>query len=295
MKITLVAGLPGSGKTTLLKELASKGAVTVDDIADLGSLPASPVPWLAIADVNFCIPEVRDRAGVEMRQRYGEVDIDWVFFANDREQCLRNAEARNDGRNVRPDIEVLSRRYLIPNGASVRPVFGATADSERRRALKDAIEAWHEGYSKDDAWSGENIAEQENILNLARGIEVSYDGMLYRGTAIMDEDFVRLRNGEEVTFKLKPAGHLVSWSKDTDVADTFARDSWDGGDGMCAIVIALPASELDLVADLREISEDADGEDEVISMNREVILTAGNVVRMYAYNDLEPESPAKGM
>jgi hypothetical protein len=230
-----------------------------------------------------------------MRQRYWQVDMEWVFFANDPGQCLKNAEARNDGRNVRPDIEVLARRYVIPHRASVRPVFGATADTERRRALKDAIGAWHGGYDKDDAWTGGNILEQENILNLAQGIQVSYDGMLYRGTAIMDDDFVRLRNGEEVTFKLKPSGHLVSWSKELDVADTFAKDSWNGGDGMCAIVIALPASELELVADLGEISEDAVGEDEVVTMNREIVLSSSNVVRMYAYNDLGDGPPGIDM
>lgn len=286
MKVTLVAGLPGSGKTTLLKEMKSQGAVTVDDIADLDSLPASPVPWLVVADVNFCIPEVRDRAGVEIRKRYGHVDIEWVFFANDREQCLRNAEARNDGRNVRPDIEVLSRRYVIPNGALVRSVFGATAETERRYALVEAVEKWHEGYEKDDAWTGGNLGEQERILALAKGIEVSYDGMLYRGTAILDDDFLRLQNGEEVSFRLKPAGHLVSWSKALDVADTFAKDAWNGGEGMCAIVIALSSSELDLVVDLGEVSDDAAGEDEVISRNREIKLTSRNVVRMYAYEDL---------
>lgn len=295
MKVTLVARLPGSGKTTLLKELASQGAVTVDDIADLASLPAPPVPWLAIADVNFCIPEVRDQAGVEMRRRYGDVDIEWFFFANDPEQCLKNAKARNDGRNVRPDIEVLSRRYVIPNEATVRSVFGSTTDTERRRALVDAVNDWHEGYSKDDAWSGDNIADQEKILALAKGIDVAYDGMLYRGTAILDEDFVRLRNGEDVTFWLKPAGHLVSWSKELGVADTFARDSWDGGEGMCAIVIAVPACELELVADLGEISEDVDGEDEVISVNREIILTSANVVRMYAYSELGDGPPSRAL
>jgi hypothetical protein len=86
----------------------------------------------------------------------------------------------------------------------------------------------------------------------------------------------------------------VSWSKDLEVADTFAKDSWDGGEGMCAIVIALPSSGLELVADLGEISEDADVEDEVISMNREIVLNSSNVVRMYAYNELDHEPPGLG-
>jgi len=293
MRVSLIAGLPGSGKTTLLKEMATQGAVTIDDITSLSSLPASPVPWLAIADVNFCIPEVRDKVGVELRQRYGrDVQMEWTFFANDPAQCLKNAAARNDGRNVGPDIEVLSRRYVIPNGQPSRMVHGATADTERQRKLVDAVTAWHEGYSKDDAWTGDDIVDQDRIIALAKGIEVSYDAMLYRGTAIDDDDFVRLRNGEDVAFKLKPAGKLVSWSKDEEIADRFAQDAWDGGDAMCAIVIALPARDMVLVADLEAISEDIDGEREVISMNGEIVLNSSNVVRMYAYNELEAEASA---
>jgi len=293
MKVSLIAGLPGSGKTTLLKEMAAQGAVTIDDITDLASLPTSPVPWLAIADVNFCIPEVRDNVGVELRQRYGrDVHIEWTFFANDPAQCLKNAEARNDGRNVRPDIEVLSRRYVIPNGQPTRMVHGATADTERQRKLVDAVTAWHMGYRKDDAWTGRDSRKQNGILALAKGLEVSYDGMLYRGTAIDDEDFVRLRNGEDVPFKLRPTGKIVSWSKDEEIADRFAQDAWDGGDAMCAIVIALPARDMVLVADLEAISEDIDGEREVISMNGEIVLNSSNVVRMYAYNELEAEASA---
>jgi hypothetical protein len=132
MRVTLIAGLPGSGKTTLLREMASRGAVTIDDIADLSALPDGRVSWLAIADVNFCIPRVRDAAEAEMRCRYGEVTLEWTFFENDPAQCLANAEGRNDGRNVVPDIEVLSRRYVIPEDATTRPVHRPAPSEEGR-------------------------------------------------------------------------------------------------------------------------------------------------------------------
>ncbi len=59
MRVDLVAGLPGSGKTTLLRSWASEGATVVDDIRSLDDLPTEPVGWLAVADVNFCVPSIR--------------------------------------------------------------------------------------------------------------------------------------------------------------------------------------------------------------------------------------------
>ena len=125
MRLTLIAGLPGSGKTTLLRDLAGQGAMTVDDIARLDALPASPVPWLAIADVNFCKTGVRLIAEDLLCRRYhGEpISIEWLFFANDPDQCLANAAARADGRKVGPDVRVLAARYVIPPGATVLDVY----------------------------------------------------------------------------------------------------------------------------------------------------------------------------
>lgn len=123
MRVTLVAGLPASGKTTMLRGLASDGAVCVDDISDLGALPAQRVPWFAVSDVNFCRPGVRAAAEAEIGRRYGAVEVEWVFFANDPRQCLVNAAARNDGRDVAADIHVLSRVYVIPEEAVSVPVY----------------------------------------------------------------------------------------------------------------------------------------------------------------------------
>lgn len=121
MRITLVAGLPGSGKTTLLAELAARGAETIDDIPDWSWLPLNPIPWLAISDVTFCLERVREAAEMGLRNRYPGCEIEWTFFENDPETCLANAEARNDGRNVAPDIRALAPSY-DPPGTAI-PVF----------------------------------------------------------------------------------------------------------------------------------------------------------------------------
>ncbi|AOG02978.1 hypothetical protein [Bosea sp. RAC05] len=131
MKITLVAGLPGSGKSTLLKTYAGQGAVIIDDIASLDELPQHAVNWLAIADVNFCDAEIRKAALSVIEDRFPDAIVEWVFFDNDPAACLENAGARNDGRNVAPDITALSKRYEIPPGHEVLPVAEGTPRPRR--------------------------------------------------------------------------------------------------------------------------------------------------------------------
>ena len=125
MKTTLVAGLPGSGKTFLLRKMSEAGAACVDDIRELSELPCHPVPWLVIADVNFCRQDVRDAAEFEIARRFGPVDLEWIFFENVPEQCRSNAIGRDDDRDVNADIDALSRIYDIPEGAETIPVHGA--------------------------------------------------------------------------------------------------------------------------------------------------------------------------
>jgi hypothetical protein len=114
----------------MLQSMEADGALCIDDIRDLSELPANPVPWLVIADVNFCRPEVRTAAETEIVRRFAYFDLEWIFFENDPEQCRSNAAERNDGRSVVADIDVLSRAYVIPEGATTVPVFGARGDEE---------------------------------------------------------------------------------------------------------------------------------------------------------------------
>lgn len=109
----------------MLRRMGEDGAVCIDDIRELTELPCHPVPWLVIADVNFCRQDVRDAAEFEIARRFGQIDLEWIFFENDPEQCRSNAIGRSDNRNVHADIDALSRTYVIPEGAATIPVHGA--------------------------------------------------------------------------------------------------------------------------------------------------------------------------
>lgn len=127
MRVTLIAGLPGSGKTFLLRSMREDGSTCIDDIRGLSDLPEHRVPWLAVSDVNFCRQDVRNSAEFEIVRRFGPVDLEWIFFENDPEQCRSNVAERNDGRNVHADIDALCRLYVVPEDAESIPVFGAQA------------------------------------------------------------------------------------------------------------------------------------------------------------------------
>lgn len=131
MRITLVAGLPGSGKTTLLETLRAQGAEIVDDIVEYDALPVVPIPWLAVADVSFCSSHVREAAETFLRKRFPGCGIEWTFFENDPEGCMGNVRARDDGRNVEPDIRALTRGYRIPEGVEPLSVRHAPAPALR--------------------------------------------------------------------------------------------------------------------------------------------------------------------
>lgn len=135
MRVTLIAGLPGSGKTFLLRSMREEGATCIDDIRSLSDLPRQRVPWLAISDVNFCRQDARRSAEFEIARRFGPIDLEWIFFENDPDQCRTNAMARMDSRDVHADIDVLCRLYVVPEDAKCIPVFGAQT-SEAAPILK---------------------------------------------------------------------------------------------------------------------------------------------------------------
>lgn len=154
-------------------------------------------------------------------------------------------------------------------------------------ALISALEVWADGYSKDDAFNCDSdCRDQEDlIIALARKHPVAYHSVLYRGTGISDEQFLTLEQGQRVTVKSSPARKILSWTKDPYVADLFARDAWDGGSGSCAVVMAIPGSELNVLVDLEDALKTSD-EREVLAMNQEITLDPSNVIKMYRYEDL---------
>lgn len=123
MKITCIAGLPGSGKTTLCRRLSGAGVAIFDDPTDLAEIARCGGDHIYIADSRFCLEESRRNAVAALGRLFPEAEIEFWFFENDPSRCLRNAEARDDGRSVRGYITFLSRCYRIPNGSKIMPVW----------------------------------------------------------------------------------------------------------------------------------------------------------------------------
>ena len=147
--LTVVTGLPGSGKSTLLRAMRDRyvdGVWTTDyqanAINDSPAVTASRhYPTLVdalrqgraslIADVCFTDTWKRFELEQVLARDVAGLAVDWVFFANDLDQCLANI--RDRGRPSRPREEQLARElshsYIVPVGHAVRAVWrpGAVA------------------------------------------------------------------------------------------------------------------------------------------------------------------------
>ena len=122
MKVTLLVGLPGSGKTTLGKELEAQGATFIDDISIVGLKPLreamKQVEYVVVADTFLCRLQEREAA----RRHLYDCEVEWVFFENAPEKCLRNVDKRADGRKVTELVKRLSEEYVIPQGVTPRMI-----------------------------------------------------------------------------------------------------------------------------------------------------------------------------
>jgi GTPase SAR1 family protein len=136
MRAVIVVGLPGSGKSFLLHQLKSDAEARgqtvawLDDPRTPGQLEAflsevtrAQPDLVVIADPSLCDDVVRYKADGLLSTRFGSAEIHWTYFANDASQCLLNTANREDGRNVRVDILTWTKRYNIPEGAEVLPVW----------------------------------------------------------------------------------------------------------------------------------------------------------------------------
>jgi len=117
MNVTFIVGLPGSGKTHLGNSM--QDVLFIDDvsISGLEVIEKNKDKNLAIADVYLCIEELRAKAVVTICKMIPDCVIDWIFFENDPEQCLKNVERRTeagDDRKVSEMIKMLSKKYKPP-------------------------------------------------------------------------------------------------------------------------------------------------------------------------------------
>ena len=123
MRVIVVIGMPGSGKTTLLKSL---GVEYFDDIFANNSekLPAFKAAILAgrsvaVSDVDFCKSEVLNKFVRDL------TDVEFIYFANDPEQCKKNVLARNR-KSVKRELTLIEEYSKVYRPVNPKKIFNGS-------------------------------------------------------------------------------------------------------------------------------------------------------------------------
>jgi hypothetical protein len=133
-QITIIIGLPGSGKSHLLeKEFSDQKYTVVDDPMQSSDIPSDFPEHLVIADCRLCRDSIMTAFHNFIEKKFGDVQINKIYFENNPEQCLRNVAYRNDGRLVHATIEHMSKTYHVPDDARVIPVFDTDKLKKKNR------------------------------------------------------------------------------------------------------------------------------------------------------------------
>ncbi len=162
--------------------------------------------------------------------------------------------------------------------------------SEPEEKLIDALHDWMSDYNEADAYDNSKDAECDRIIALAKDFPVTYRGVLYRGTAIMDEYAKAIERGETVTVPPLPK-KLVSWTKDVHIADLFADNAVSSNHS--AVIIAMDVSQLRTVVDfdiLYDNRPETGHESEVLAYNTPLVLSRRNVKHLWVYDPEAEES-----
>lgn len=135
-RIICIVGLPGSGKTLLGSKMSSElKCPFVDDCfrpEDMKKLKKEITTnnVVIISAPHFCEEKTRRNVEVILKKICQDPKIEWIFFENDKQQCLINVERRNDGRNVTPTIERLSKNYFPPSNSTIKEVYNGAKKQE---------------------------------------------------------------------------------------------------------------------------------------------------------------------
>jgi hypothetical protein len=148
-RVIFVVGLPGAGKTTLLTRLQQEGYSIFDDYK-AGAYKDSPAfhnsrhyarllellreqKPCVISDIDFCKKSSRTEAEAILKMDLPGVQIEWRYFAKDREACAANIRHRNR-EHLQRDLQKLSEYcsiYSIPSGVTVLPVVSAAKSADQ--------------------------------------------------------------------------------------------------------------------------------------------------------------------
>lgn len=128
LKISALVGLPCSGKTTLGEKMEEENEdiVYIDDITiknGLDDIEKAVNLWgaihIVISDVFLCRAKDREYAIKKLKKIAPDYKLEWIFFENNPEKCLKNADYRNkqgDTRKIKNMIIDMSKQYTIPEG-----------------------------------------------------------------------------------------------------------------------------------------------------------------------------------
>lgn len=140
-QVIAIAGAPGSGKTHRANEhvqrLTSQGIShqLIDDEPEgnsidviLAEFAKQNIEALIVAHPAFCFEPIRGMFELKIRRYFPDSDIQWEFFENNPEKCLKNVKHRNDGRAVKNAIIQYSKWYFVPKEYEAIPIWQPPTD-----------------------------------------------------------------------------------------------------------------------------------------------------------------------
>ena len=119
-KVIFYVGLPGSGKTYHAKKAAKKlKGFLIDDINSSFQMKTAleDHDTIIITSPKLCHKADREFGIKIIKEISEDIEIEWIYFENDPEKCLRNIAFRNDGRLVENYIQYLTKIYRPPENA----------------------------------------------------------------------------------------------------------------------------------------------------------------------------------
>lgn len=124
--ILFIVGLPGSGKSTLARKINADNQNKYKIIDDPKISKDDIIPYLGkdliITDPHLCFEKNRYSAIKLISDNKEDVKIDWIFFENDPDSCIKNSKNRK-GKEVSSFIKNFSKFYTIPKNSTILSVY----------------------------------------------------------------------------------------------------------------------------------------------------------------------------